>query len=107
MIRKMAFCTNSKKRNTSNNTQYRHSIVKEKGSGTIEKGGERIQDIMQCLVPNLNKRNYKPWAVLRIPRIEGLTIHLSPKSSGEWHHEQLVTAARDAILRLATSLIDI
>lgn len=58
--------------------------------------------LIKGLVPDLNEGHDEIRAALMIAQIEGLTIQLSRKSSGQWHHEQLVAAARMALLRLAT-----
>ncbi|AXI02419.1 TetR/AcrR family transcriptional regulator [Aquirhabdus parva] len=54
------------------------------------------------LTPHLSELDYELRAALMIAQIEGLTIQLSRQSFGHWTHEQLVLAARDALVRLAT-----
>lgn len=59
--------------------------------------------LIQGLVPHLSERDYELRAVLMIAQIEGLTVQLARKSLGKWNHDQLVDAARKALLHLATS----
>ncbi len=54
------------------------------------------------LTPNLSELDYELRAALMIAQIEGLTVQLSRQSFGHWTHDQLVQAARDALVRLAT-----
>lgn len=59
--------------------------------------------LIKGLVPQLSERDYELRAMLMIAQIDGLTVQLSRQSLGQWNHDQLVDAARDALLRLATT----
>lgn len=59
--------------------------------------------LIKGLIPQLSERDYELRAVLMIAQIEGLTVQLSRQSLGQWNHDQLVDAARHALLHLATT----
>ena len=59
--------------------------------------------LIKGLAPNLSDVDYELRAVLMIAQIEGLTIQLTRTSLGQWNHDQLVDAARYALLKLATA----
>ncbi len=54
-------------------------------------------------MPEHSERDYELRAMLMIAQIDGLTTQLSRKSLGQWNHDQLVEAARNALLHLATT----
>ena len=59
--------------------------------------------LIKGLAPHLSDVDYELRAVLMIAQIEGLTIQLTRTSLGQWNHDQLVNAARTALLHLATA----